>query len=89
MIIHRPFKFFLVFFVYTIFSKKLNRYYVGTIDEFFKHLAEHNGFKCLIHYTSREIAWKSHLLIDAFHSEQVYQIEEHIKNMRSKKYIEN
>ncbi|MBK6640818.1 MAG: GIY-YIG nuclease family protein [Bacteroidetes bacterium] len=78
-----------MFCVYIIFSRKLNRYYVGTTDDFVKRLAEHNDIKHPGSFTSRGIPWESYLLIDDLHSEQAYQIEEHIKNMHSKKYIQN
>ncbi|MBK8874977.1 MAG: GIY-YIG nuclease family protein [Bacteroidetes bacterium] len=39
------FNLFLMFCVYIIFSRKLNRYYVGTTDDFVKRLAEHNDIK--------------------------------------------
>ncbi|MBL7914958.1 MAG: GIY-YIG nuclease family protein [Bacteroidia bacterium] len=78
-----------MFCVYIIFSIKLNRYYVGTTDDFVKRLAEHNDLKHPGSFTSRGIPWESYLLIDDLHSEQGYQIEEHIKNMHSKNYIQN
>ncbi|MBK7387828.1 MAG: GIY-YIG nuclease family protein [Bacteroidetes bacterium] len=43
-----------MFCVYIIFSRKLNRYYVGTTDDFVKRLAEHNDIKHLrIFYITR------------------------------------
>jgi putative endonuclease len=33
----------LMFVVYIIYSKKLNRYYIGTTDDFERRYAEHNS----------------------------------------------
>jgi putative endonuclease len=40
-------------------------------------------------FTSRGVPWVLYLSIDGLLSEKAYQIERHIKKMKSKKYIEN
>ena len=74
--------------VYILYSEKLKRYYIGyTADlgtrlEFHKNAAAHK-------YTSKANDWNDFLKID-FHSKtQALQIEQHIKKMKSKIYIEN
>jgi putative endonuclease len=69
--------FFSMFCVYIIFSRKLNRYYTGTTDDFVKRLSDHNESKYPGSFTSRGIPWEIYLLIADLHSEQAYQIEAH------------
>jgi putative endonuclease len=35
-------QFFLMYFIYIIYSKKLERYYLGTTDDIEKRVGEHN-----------------------------------------------
>ncbi|MFT4601467.1 MAG: putative endonuclease, partial [Arenicella sp.] len=74
---------------YIIWSKKLGKSYVGTTDDFDRRLAEHNNNYYDNTFTTKGIPWKAHLVIDNLTSKQAFAIEEHIKKMKSKKYIEN
>lgn len=40
-------------------------------------------------FTYRGKPWSLYLVIDGLHSEQAYRIEQHIKKMKSVKYINN
>ena len=75
------------FCVYIIFSEYLNRFYIGTTDDFAIRLTEHNTLKHENSFTSRGIPWNEFLVIDNLESDQAYEIEKHIKQMKSKKYI--
>lgn len=75
--------------VYIIFSAKLNRFYIGTSADFAKRIEEHNSALRPDAFTAKGIPWQKHLLIENLTSSQAYSIERHIKNMKSKKYIEN
>ena len=44
--------------VYILYSKKLNRFYTGTTDDFERRLAEHNSNKYDDGFTSRGIPWE-------------------------------
>ena len=77
------------FSVYILYSSKLNRYYIGTTDDVQVRLEEHNNIKYTNSYTSRGIPWVLHLSIDHLSSEKAYQLERHIKRMKSKNYIQN
>ena len=75
--------------VYIIFSEKLNRFYVGTTDNPDRRIVEHNTGKHKDAFTKNGTPWLLFLVIDELSSNQAYQIEKHIKKMKSKKYIEN
>ena len=77
------------FCVYILFSKKLNRYYVGTTNNFTKRLSEHNMGFYNDSFTAKGIPWKEYLVINELNSKQAFKIELHIKTMKSRKYIEN
>lgn len=77
------------FYVYILFSEKLNRFYVGTTDNPHRRLSEHNSGTFDDAFTRKGIPWSLFLIIDSLESKQAYKIENHIKKMKSKKYIEN
>ncbi len=76
------------YFVYILFSKKLNRYYVGTTDDIEKRLLEHNLARYKSSFTSKGIPWELKLAFEAQSSKQAYALERFIKRMKSKKFIE-
>ncbi len=78
-----------MFVVYIIYSKKLNRYYIGTTDDFERRYAEHNSHHFSDSFTSKGIPWDKFLVIDSLTSDQAYKIETYIKRMKSKTYISN
>ena len=78
-----------MFCVYIIFSEKLNKFYIGTTDDFEKRLFEHNNGIYAESYTYRGIPWTKHFVINHLTSKTAYAIEKHIKSMKSSKYIEN
>ena len=74
--------------VYILHSNKLNKYYIGYTSDFdlriiFHKTAESNKF------TYNADDWKLFLKFRCESKQQGLQIEKHIKNMKSKKYIEN
>ena len=78
-----------MFCVYIIYSSKLNRFYIGTTDNFEIRLKQHNSAAYPDSFTCNGIPWTQYLLIENLASNQAYAIELHIKKMKSKKYIEN
>ena len=77
-----------MFYVYIIFSDKLNRYYIGTTDNISKRLEEHNNKAYQDSYTSKGVPWilKTSFKLDS--SKQAYALEKFIKKMKSKVFIE-
>ncbi len=72
--------------VYIIFSKKLDKYYVGYSEDIYVRLKQHNeGFST---YTSRANDWQIKYS-EAFESRELaMKREKEIKNKKSRKYIE-
>jgi len=76
-----------MFYVYILYSEKLNRFYIGSTDNVQKRISEHNSATYADAFTSRGIPWNQFLTIDDLESHQAYAIERHIKKMKSRKYI--
>ena len=71
--------------VYILHSSQLNRYYTGSTDDVERRLAEHNTGKYKGGFTTKGIPWVLYLTIDGLSSKQAYEIESHIKKMKSRK----
>lgn len=77
-----------MYYVYIIYSEKLDRYYVGTTDNIEKRLIEHNTDFYKNSFTSRGIPWELKLKFQSQSSEKAYKLERFIKSMKSRKFIE-
>ena len=77
------------FSVYILYSKKLNRNYIGSTGDFTKRLEEHNSGYFKEAFTLKGIPWETILIIENLHSKQAFEIELYIKRMKSKRYIES
>lgn len=75
--------------VYILYSVELDRYYTGSCKFLEKRLEEHNNKTYLDSYTAKASDWVLFLSINNLGYSQARGIEEHIKRMKSKKYIEN
>ena len=75
--------------VYIIFSEKLNKFYIGTTDNFERRLTEHNTEINSKSFTYKGRPWIKHLVINNLSSSQAYKIEKHLKAMKSSKYLIN
>ena len=75
---------------YILFSKKLNRFYIGSAKDFDsrfeKHQTHYFGTK---KFTSKADDWEIFLVIECQTENQARQIEAHIKKMKSKIYVDN
>ena len=75
---------------YILFSKSINRYYIGSTSDIEERLRLHNsGHFGEKSYTYKASDWKIFLLIPCKSIEQAVSIESRIKKMKSRKYIEN
>jgi putative endonuclease len=75
---------------YIIYSKSINRYYVGYTSDIEERLRLHNkGHFGRKSYTFKTSDWCIYLLIPCDTVEQAVFIESKIKKMKSRKYIEN
>ena len=78
-----------MFCVYIIHSEKLNRFHIGTTDNFHLRLQKHNDAHFKDAFTTKGIPWTEFIVINNLESKQAYSIEKHFKFMKSKKYINN
>ena len=76
------------YYVYIIYSKKLDRFYTGTTDDPVRRLAEHNAAFYADTFTVKGIPWQLYHIICCPSSEIAYKLEAFIKKMKSKAFIE-
>ena len=74
--------------VYILHSATLNRFYIGYTSELETRLEFHKN-AASSKYTSKADDWLLFLKISCESKRQALRIEKHIKNMKSKVYIEN
>ena len=75
--------------VYILFSKKLDRFYTGSCKTLDYRIEQHFNKDFSKSFTARAEDWELFFFIDQLHYNQARMIEEHIKNMKSKVYIQN
>jgi putative endonuclease len=78
-----------MYWVYILFSEKLNRYYVGSTHSIETRLAQHTEDPMNGSFTSKTDDWELIFKIECQSQRQGLGIEEHIKSMKSRKYIQN
>ena len=75
---------------YIIYSKSLDRYYIGYTSDIRERLILHNsGYFGGRSYTSRSSDWEIYLVIPCYTIEQAIFLETKIKRMKSRRYVEN
>lgn len=75
--------------VYVLYSKSLDRYYVGSCKDLEQRLNEHLLKKYPTSYTARADDWKLFFSRSDIEYGQARRIELHIKRMKSRKYIQD
>ena len=75
--------------VYIIYSKKLDKYYIGETSDLEKRLEEHKINFYEKSYTSKAKDWILFFKIVCKTKTQAIKIEKHIKSMKSIFYIHN
>ncbi|MBP2284174.1 putative endonuclease [Flavobacterium sp. CG_23.5] len=77
-----------MYFIYIIYSKKLDRYYIGTTDKVEVRLHEHNSRFYSDSYTAKGIPWVLNLSFECESSENAYKLEKFLKRMKSRVFLE-
>ena len=77
------------YFVYILFSEKLNRYYIGQTVDIEERLKQHNSGFYENASTKVSNDWKLFWKLKCDSKRQAIQIESHIKRMRNKVYYQN
>jgi putative endonuclease len=75
--------------VYILFSKKLNRFYIGSCKDISFRIDQHLKKAFPTSFTAKADDWCIYYLADNLSYSQARQIESHIKKMKSSKYIAN
>jgi putative endonuclease len=75
-------------FIYILYSKATNRYYVGETDNIEMRLSKHNQHSYKGSFTKIADDWKAVLLFSCVSREQAIRLEKFIKNMKSKVFIQ-
>ena len=76
-------------FVYILYSKSSNKYYIGETEDISLRLIWHNTKHFQSSYTSNVSDWELYFIIECTDRSQARKIEAHIKSMKSRTYIEN
>ena len=77
-----------MFFVYIIYSDKINRFYTGTTDDLDKRIEQHNSAFYPNSFTTKGAPWVLKVDFSFENNETAYFAERFIKRMKSKKFIE-
>jgi putative endonuclease len=76
----------MIFYVYIIYSAKLDKYYVGYSEDVIARLLQHNSG--ISTFTSKASDWIIRHIEQCQSREQAMKREKEIKNKKSRKYIE-
>ncbi|HCZ34624.1 MAG TPA: endonuclease [Cytophagales bacterium] len=75
--------------VYILYSLKVDRYYVGQTEDLIVRLNQHNNKDLPYSYSKIADDWTIFYTMECTSRKQAVNIENHIKRMKSRKYIEN
>jgi len=75
--------------VYILYSNSLDVYYIGSCHDLKSRLSQHRNKEFQSSYTSKTDDWELFLSIEDLEYKQARNIEQHIKKMKSRKYIQN
>lgn len=76
-----------MFYTYIIYSKSLNKYYIGSCQDIQKRLQDHLNGRSKFTKIAKDWELKHHETFET--QSDVIKRELHIKKMKSRKYIEN
>ena len=78
-----------MFYIYILYSKSIDIFYVGQTIDLQKRVEEHNSKFYENTFTSRATDWILYYSIECDSRKQAILIESHIKRMKSRKYYES
>lgn len=76
-------------FVYILFSESTGKYYIGETFDVEERLKRHNAGYYEKKWSEKAKPWVLYFMIECQSKVQARAIERHIKNMKSRVYIEN
>ncbi|MFH1789837.1 MAG: GIY-YIG nuclease family protein [bacterium] len=72
-------------FVYYLFSKKIQKYYLGKTCNLGRRLLEHNNSEEI--FTKRGVPWRLVSIIECHDYTQASKLEKKLKQAKNKKYV--
>lgn len=75
--------------VYILYSQSMDKYYIGSCVDFDERLEDHIAKVFKKSFTAKANDWIVYYTIDELDYKQARRIEKHIKEMKSRKYLEN
>ena len=75
--------------VYILYSKNLDKFYIGSCLNLSERLENHKNKLYPNCYTAKDNSWELFFEIPHLEYQQAREIENHIKKMKSSKYISN
>jgi putative endonuclease len=75
--------------VYILYSKQIDKYYIGSCLSFEQRFSEHQQKAFEDCFTTKANDWIVYLSIEKLEYIKARKIEKHIKQMKSRNYIEN
>ena len=75
--------------IYILYSSSLDKFYVGSCKEITERVHQHLAKHFPEAFTAKANDWTIYFYLDNLSYQQARKIELYIKNMKSKKYIEN
>jgi len=78
-----------MYYVYVLYSEKLERFYTGSTHNVALRLERHNSDYYDDKWTAKGKPWGLFLEVECGSRSQAESIERHIKRMKSKQYIRN
>ena len=78
-----------MFYIYILYSKNIDAFYVGQTIDLIKRIEEHNSKFYENTYTSKANDWILYFSMECESKKQSILIESHIKRMKNRKYYES
>ena len=74
--------------VYILYSANLKRYYIGQTDDLSRRLAQHTSKQHATSFTAKARDWQLVLELKCSSREQARRLENFIKRMKSRKFVD-
>ncbi len=75
--------------MYVLYSESIDRFYIGSCLNLVERLKQHNDHTFDKSFTRRAKDWKIFFRMDNLTHSESLQIEQHLKKMKSRKYLNN
>ena len=77
------------YWVYILYSKSLDRFYIGYTSDLVSRLAQHINHVFKGSFTDKANDWEVFFSVECKNERQAIAVEKHIKKNKSRKYLKN